>query len=446
MQKKSLGIGILAVVATFFLLGVSFSQKAVTLGSFPCAAPDNCKLTFFTSGSTPYWFSQNSIYAWGGSAPQSGAVANSQYTFLNTTVIGPGRLRYYRKVSSEAGWDYLRLYIDNVQYGAWSGSVDWGRTESTISTAGSHDIRWAYEKDPSVSSGADAAWIDKVEFIPLDSELRVLVKGAATDESLWMDSYNTTGVSDYGWCFLTGQSAAHPAAISFNGYMYQFVRGSTGNPQLYYNNMNSSGGWSGWSAMSGTSQLAPSVAAFNSRIYVAVAGEDHGIYYKSMNTSNFWYPWVRIPTGTTTSEPAIANFLGRLYMVVKGDGNDSIWYNSMDTTDTWAGWTQIEGGTPSPPSLTPFLSRLYLFVRGGDDQIYYKSLDNTGNWNSWSVVPGGTTPGPVSTVVFAGNLYLVVKGSFGDSLYMNSSVNGVNWTGWQQLDGGSSDRPALVVY
>ena len=140
MQKKSLGIGILVVFATFFLLGVSFSQKAVTLGSFPCAAPDNCKLTFFTSGSTPYWFSQNAIFAWGGSAPQSGAIGHNGATGLNTTVIGPGRLRFYRKVSSEYGYDYLRLYVDGINSLSWSGAVDWGRSEVHFNIGGSHDI------------------------------------------------------------------------------------------------------------------------------------------------------------------------------------------------------------------------------------------------------------------------------------------------------------------
>ncbi|MEC9158816.1 MAG: T9SS type A sorting domain-containing protein [Bacteroidota bacterium] len=68
-----------------------------------------------------------------------------------------------KKVSSESGYDFLKFYIDNVEMGIWSGEDDWSLETYNV-LPGNHQFKWEYEKDYSVSSGADAAWIDDVVF------------------------------------------------------------------------------------------------------------------------------------------------------------------------------------------------------------------------------------------------------------------------------------------
>ena len=68
-----------------------------------------------------------------------------------------------KKVSSESGYDYLKFFIDNVEINSWSGEDDWSLENYSISP-GTHQFKWEYAKDFSVSSGADAAWIDDVVF------------------------------------------------------------------------------------------------------------------------------------------------------------------------------------------------------------------------------------------------------------------------------------------
>ena len=68
-----------------------------------------------------------------------------------------------KKVSSESGYDYLKFFIDNVEMDSWSGEDDWSLESYSISP-GTHQFKWEYAKDFSVSSGADAAWIDDVVF------------------------------------------------------------------------------------------------------------------------------------------------------------------------------------------------------------------------------------------------------------------------------------------
>ena len=68
-----------------------------------------------------------------------------------------------KKVSSESGYDYLKFFIDNIEMDSWSGEDDWSLETYSISP-GTHQFKWEYAKDFSVSSGADAAWIDDVVF------------------------------------------------------------------------------------------------------------------------------------------------------------------------------------------------------------------------------------------------------------------------------------------
>ena len=72
-----------------------------------------------------------------------------------------GTISFDRKVSSENYYDYLIFYIDGVEQARWAGDVNWSTVSYSV-TAGTHTFKWLYSKDGSVSSGADAAWIDEV--------------------------------------------------------------------------------------------------------------------------------------------------------------------------------------------------------------------------------------------------------------------------------------------
>ena len=82
---------------------------------------------------------------------------------LDLNVTEQSDLQFMKKVSSESGYDFLKFYIDNVEMGIWSGEDDWSLETYNV-LPGNHQFKWEYEKDYSVSSGADAAWIDDVVF------------------------------------------------------------------------------------------------------------------------------------------------------------------------------------------------------------------------------------------------------------------------------------------
>jgi hypothetical protein len=85
-----------------------------------------------------------------------------------------GNISFARRVSSEAGFDCFRFFIDGVPQSVGgacdtgsgaSGFVDWANVSIPVA-AGPHTLTWSYEKDDSNAAGADAAWIDSV-FLPL---------------------------------------------------------------------------------------------------------------------------------------------------------------------------------------------------------------------------------------------------------------------------------------
>jgi len=109
------------------------------------------------------WFVTGTYAYEGDYSMQSGDIGNNDVTNLNLVVNCPAEftLSFALKTSTEADYDFLTFWIDNVEVGSWSGENDWTEV-SYVLTAGSHSLRWRYEKDFIVTSGMDACWIDNI--------------------------------------------------------------------------------------------------------------------------------------------------------------------------------------------------------------------------------------------------------------------------------------------
>ena len=82
---------------------------------------------------------------------------------LELEVIIPSQISFMKKVSSEAGFDFLRFSINDIEMDSWSGEDDWSYNLYTVDT-GLNVFKWTYQKDFSKSEGLDRAWIDNVFF------------------------------------------------------------------------------------------------------------------------------------------------------------------------------------------------------------------------------------------------------------------------------------------
>ena len=72
-------------------------------------------------------------------------------------------ISYFRKVSSESGYDKFSFAIDGTIMEELSGEEEWRQSSFNV-TPGNHTFRFRYSKDYSVSSGSDCAWIDNIVF------------------------------------------------------------------------------------------------------------------------------------------------------------------------------------------------------------------------------------------------------------------------------------------
>ena len=100
---------------------------------------------------------------------RSGAIGDSQSTYIEAAFEGAGELSFWWKVSGQVNgsryYDYAKVELDGAEvYRA--GNVDWTSLVISVANSGSHTIRWTYLKNASGSYGYDAAWLDDVIWKP----------------------------------------------------------------------------------------------------------------------------------------------------------------------------------------------------------------------------------------------------------------------------------------
>lgn len=125
---------------------------------------DFSALNWSADGAAAWTATTSDKYA-GQYSAKSATITDSQYTSLvlscNTAGWAVDTLEFRYKTSSEAGYDYLRFYIDGVEKLNSSGETGWLVATFDLA-AGQHECKWVYSKDSDGGSGQDCAWIDGV--------------------------------------------------------------------------------------------------------------------------------------------------------------------------------------------------------------------------------------------------------------------------------------------
>lgn len=129
-------------------------------------------------GTYPWYITTSNVFEGTYSARSKQSLGNNRSSYLSImwTSTVDDSLTFYRKISSEAGYDGLVVYIDSAIVEAYSGEMDWTRASYPIS-AGTHSFIFRYAKDQYVSNGSDCAWLDFIKFptagtIPLNETPR----------------------------------------------------------------------------------------------------------------------------------------------------------------------------------------------------------------------------------------------------------------------------------
>ncbi len=155
---------------------VDMAAKTVTI---PADAPHAVSVTvsevvgtgaFPLSWSDPAGFAAWSMVEEGAAADgwclKSGSVAAGETSATEISVVGPGLVEFDWKISANRG-DYARVYVDGARAtNNLSRSTGWKHAAVAVEGAGPHAVRWTYERQSAQASGADAAFLDNVQWRP----------------------------------------------------------------------------------------------------------------------------------------------------------------------------------------------------------------------------------------------------------------------------------------
>lgn len=104
------------------------------------------------------------FYEWAYSIESDNWWANNSISCfeVNRDVYLDSTIDFYKKVDSEAWYDFLRFYIDNIKYDEWAWNITRWQNSYDV-TNWNHTFKWCYEKDWSVNNWSDKAWVDYIE-------------------------------------------------------------------------------------------------------------------------------------------------------------------------------------------------------------------------------------------------------------------------------------------
>ncbi len=156
---------------------------------------------------------------------KSGSIGDNQSSVLELVIDVPmdDVVSFYKKVSSESGWDKLKFYINGSEKGSWDGEVAWSFEEYEI-TEGEHTLKWEYKKDGNQSTGSDCAWVDFIVLpaaglAPLFADFTSDVQNVYETPDVNFYSNSIGNVTEYTWIFEGGEpetSNEENPTVSYN--------------------------------------------------------------------------------------------------------------------------------------------------------------------------------------------------------------------------------------
>ncbi|MBE0639102.1 MAG: S8 family serine peptidase [Bacteroidales bacterium] len=186
----------LTLVSGFYTFETSFSPKiGLIVEDFETG--DFSQYAWEFGGNAPWTIVSTGAYE-GTYAAKSGAIGNNASSQISVAleVAANDTIAFYRKVSSEASYDFLQFFIDNTKMGEWSGEVAWSRVSYPV-TAGTRTFKWVYIKDVFVVSGQDCAWIDYIEFPGMADQTMTVNAGEDAEICIGLDFQTAANAQNF---------------------------------------------------------------------------------------------------------------------------------------------------------------------------------------------------------------------------------------------------------
>ena len=186
------GVSFDAVVGTEYQIAVAQLNAYYTVIVAPLTSPvsladalDCAALSW--SGD---WLGQTCVTHDSVAAARSRPRLGTEDSVLNGTVVGPGRLSFWWKVSTWSG-NTLNFWLNGrIVTDTRSGESDWQQVSCTLAS-GTNNLQWVYSKyylGTGISGISDACWVGEVKFDP-----SLQLNGGLTNGAFWLSVGNWNG-------------------------------------------------------------------------------------------------------------------------------------------------------------------------------------------------------------------------------------------------------------
>ncbi len=363
--------------------------------------------------------------------------------------------------------DFYTATIRGEVLGAGEIDVEDGEIQSINNSSGHYQPSLKMLLQTMYLLGQQGLEIKEFKNTPPPQDLYVIYKGANSDQRLWLaqtpdpdyslgDAWNHDEMKLLSGPGLDLDTVDTPAAISFQNKAYIFYR--TSDDRIFVAQPTNSGSfgkasWQKYSLdpvlnpqgnppvnVSIRTSAAPAVVVLKSLLPAILfkgAGSDTAIYAaqlggdenkRTVQDAKFWGTRSLSSSIRTSAAPAAVVFNRVLYMFYKGSdaGHDTHIYIARSSGDALTGtWSSIELNpkinTSAAPGTVVFRGVLYMFYKGSgnDTNIYIaRSTGDLFDGSAWKydrLNPGINTISAPRPVVIGDSLYLVYRGSGGDT-------------------------------
>ena len=143
-------------------------------------------LAWQTGGQLP-WLAQLQVTRDGALAAQSGAVQPGEESWVETTVHGPGVLRFWWRLAPAETTASLELLVNGAPVAALTQATDW-EAKSVGVRSGLSTVRWRYARESGTPEAGSGAWLDAVEFTPAEPPILAVLWVDASQVAVRFDS------------------------------------------------------------------------------------------------------------------------------------------------------------------------------------------------------------------------------------------------------------------
>lgn len=119
----------------------------------------------WTNSSEPSWRVVTDVTHDGVDSARSVVAGSSRRSVLETTVTGPGTLRFWWKIEAPDPLALLRVSLDRTRVSEIDGSRAWAPVAVSV-PAGTHAVKWTFWTDWDATAVENRAWIDEVTWTP----------------------------------------------------------------------------------------------------------------------------------------------------------------------------------------------------------------------------------------------------------------------------------------